>query len=152
MLRHDLIRDILFYLECINDELDHDDMIKHFCQRLENGEYGKVDQLPKDCKKPYTPYQKTFLDHIDILQEDTDFLSEKIFDIARLTHNNYGIAHWITRRSCPLSLSGYDYINSIREQEVWNQIKSKAKNLSLEAIFILGKELTMKIVRSKLDL
>ena len=62
-------------------------------------------------------------------------------------HHSYGY-HAIKG----LSLAGQNHLSSIREKEIWNQLKNKAKNLSLDAIVDVAKKLSTSYVFSMFGL
>ncbi len=43
-----------------------------------------------------------------------------------------------------LTWDGHEFIDSIRQEEVWNTIKTEFKQASVETVFSIGKQLSLK--------
>lgn len=174
---HELIRDFLFYIEeqpglC----KDFDDV---FLKKIKQGDYDecfiKTDtaaiknskilfpdktktedelamiltkNIEKQIKNQADIDAKTYFGYQMKLIEQEGFTMPDTFVIEQWNgyHHSY---HYHAING--LSLAGQNHLSSIREKEIWNQLKNKAKNLSLDAICQIGTKLTKNVISKQLE-
>ena len=174
---HELIRDFLFYIEeqpglC----KDFDDV---FLKKIKQGDYDecfiKTDTAAIKNSKIFPSKTKTedelaiilakhiekqITEQADIdanvylgyqmqLIEQAGFIMPAKFVIEQWNGFHYSYGYHAIKG---LSLAGQNYLSSIREKEVWNQVKTNAKNLSLKAISEIAAKLTKNFISEKLGL
>ncbi|WP_155657647.1 DUF2513 domain-containing protein [Aliivibrio fischeri] len=83
---------------------------------------------------------------LDIVNKHVDLLIEGGFVIK----NNYGFDS-VFLIDYRLTWNGHEFLDAIRQNEVWSTIKTEFKDASISTIFKVGKELVEGITKKKLE-
>ncbi len=106
-------------------------------------------------KKWLTSELITSKDKTTELNHQIELLQSSQFFLTNLISIRRGIGTAVMSISASfhgLSNKGHEYIESIRQQEIWNSIKQDAINLSFDAIKQLSIELSKSYIKKKLGL
>lgn len=127
-LDFDCVRDILFYLEkeiYIDENFTlHCSDINSLCEKNRNYEKGKI---------LYTVLKLYEGGYIRLFGE---------FEPKPNLANNYPVDGMIITE---ITFKGHQYIDSIRDNNIWNQVKSKAASLSFSII----SQIAVKLITSQ---
>lgn len=145
---NELIREILFKLETGNfgnvynlwrnlKIKDDEEFNKKYNEYIENDELEKAEAY----KDLYALHQ------IDLMKDAGFFFDEFVTYIL----SSKGMPCIQNVKWGGLSNKGHDFIDSIREEEVWNTLKKQAMNLDLSANAEIGKKLAIGFAKKKLE-
>lgn len=132
-LNHDLIRNLLFYLE---DNTSYDVTLK-------------AHEVAKEFTTLHSEYDKsTILYHLNQL-----YLAGYITEFTKHNTSEY-MNYWYTSVG-DLTPKGHEYLQNIRNESIWNKIKTSGielNKISLDTLFELAKELGLSYAKKKLGL
>lgn len=118
----DLIRDILLQIEESNSEVIPITVLS-LCKEEDYSDFALLST------------------HIKLL------LDSKYIEAEQMSNNSYGLCDFRIHR---ITSSGYDYLDTVRDDSIWSTIKSKIKTISNSAALDVVKSVGIDIIKSKL--
>ena len=127
-------------------KIDHE-YLKGLLEAFESSEEPITD-IYKLEEKGFSFKEDIFIFHLQILSDKNLVQREKGIDLG-FNRNSDGTVSWSVV-SLRLTADGHDFIEAIRNNEVWDSIKSEFKDASLGTLIRVSKQLIESYTKKKI--